>query len=173
MLGVSIDDPKPIRLDHILDHPASVGFPPEPPADANIPRRPGSHPRRGIRQPVPDREGDRTAVQRRRRGAGAGARRGGGIAIDNARLYEQSQARQAWIEATRDIATELLSGTDPATVFRLIADETLTLTDARGCTWWRFLSTTTCRRRGRPNWWSPRDGRRGYAPSRRQHRRYR
>ena len=27
-----------------------------------------------------------------------------GIAIDNARLYEQSQTRQAWIEATRDIA---------------------------------------------------------------------
>ena len=41
-----------------------------------------------------------------------------GIAIDNARLYEQSRARQSWIEATRDIATELLSGTDPATVFR-------------------------------------------------------
>jgi GAF domain-containing protein len=46
-----------------------------------------------------------------------------GIAIDNARLYERSKARQAWIEATRDIGTELLSGTDPARVFRLVADE--------------------------------------------------
>ncbi len=27
-------------------------------------------------------------------------------------------ARQSWIEATRDIATELLSGTEPVTVFR-------------------------------------------------------
>src|SRR4029079_19066846 len=44
-----------------------------------------------------------------------------GIAIDNARLYEQSKIRQSWIEATRDIGTELLSGTDPATVFRLLA----------------------------------------------------
>ena len=46
-----------------------------------------------------------------------------GIAIANARLYEQAKARQAWIEATRDIATELLSGTEPATVFRLVAEE--------------------------------------------------
>ncbi len=46
-----------------------------------------------------------------------------GIAIDNARLYEQSKTRQSWIEATRDIGTELLAGTDPATVFRLVADK--------------------------------------------------
>ena len=45
-----------------------------------------------------------------------------GIAIDNARLYEQSQRRQSWIEATRDIGTALLSGTEPAEVFRLIAE---------------------------------------------------
>jgi len=53
-----------------------------------------------------------------------------GIAITNARLYEQAKARQSWIEATRDIATELLSGTEPATVFRLIAEEALKLTAA-------------------------------------------
>jgi signal transduction histidine kinase len=53
-----------------------------------------------------------------------------GIAIDNARLYEQSQAREAWIESTRDIGTKLLSGAEPATVFRLIADESLKLTGA-------------------------------------------
>ncbi|BDX33522.1 hypothetical protein TUM20985_40690 [Mycobacterium antarcticum] len=53
-----------------------------------------------------------------------------GIAIDNARLYEQAQARRAWIEATRDIGTELLSGTDPSRVYRLIADEALKLTGA-------------------------------------------
>lgn len=53
-----------------------------------------------------------------------------GIAIDNARLYEQSQARLAWMRSTRDIATELLAGTDPAAVYRLIADEALKLTGA-------------------------------------------
>ena len=54
-----------------------------------------------------------------------------GIAIENARLYDQSRARQAWIEATRDIATQFLSGTDPAAVFRLVADEALKLSDAQ------------------------------------------
>ena len=53
-----------------------------------------------------------------------------GIAIDNARLYEKAKARQSWIEATRDIATELLSGTEPATVFRLVAEKALKLTGA-------------------------------------------
>ncbi|MFV3709955.1 histidine kinase, partial [Mycobacterium tuberculosis] len=48
----------------------------------------------------------------------------------NARLYQQAKARQSWIEATRDIATELLSGTEPATVFRLVAAEALKLTAA-------------------------------------------
>jgi signal transduction histidine kinase len=53
-----------------------------------------------------------------------------GIAIDNARLYEQSRERLTWIEATRDIATELLGGDEPARVFQLIADSALRLTQA-------------------------------------------
>jgi len=53
-----------------------------------------------------------------------------GIAIDNARLYEQSRERLAWIEATRDIATELLGGDEPARVFQLVADQSLRLTQA-------------------------------------------
>ena len=53
-----------------------------------------------------------------------------GIAIDNAALYEQSRERLAWIEATRDIATDLLGGQEPARVFQLIADSALRLTQA-------------------------------------------
>ena len=37
---------------------------------------------------------------------------------------------QAWIQAARGVSEELLSGTDPAGVFRLLAAETLRLTDA-------------------------------------------
>ncbi len=36
----------------------------------------------------------------------------------------------AWIAATRDIGTQLLAGTDPGMVFRLIAEEAVTLTGA-------------------------------------------
>ena len=131
VLGVLIDDPKPIRLDDIAQHPASVGFPPNHPpmrAFLGVPVR--------IRGEVFGNlyltekadgqlfsEDDEVLV-----GALAAA---AGIAIENARLYEQSRARQSWIEATRDIATELLSGADPAKVFRLIADEALKLTEAQ------------------------------------------
>ncbi len=53
-----------------------------------------------------------------------------GIAIENAALYEQSRERLAWIEATRDIATDLLGGQEPARAFQLIADSALRLTQA-------------------------------------------
>ena len=131
VLGVLIDDPKPIRLDDIAQHPASVGFPPNHPpmrAFLGVPVR--------IRDEVfgnlyltekangqPFSEDDEVLV-----GALAAA---AGIAIENARLYEQSRVRQSWIEATRDIATKLLSGADPATVFQLIAEEALKLAGAQ------------------------------------------
>jgi signal transduction histidine kinase len=131
VLGVLIDDPKPIRLDDIAQHPASVGFPPHHPpmrAFLGVPVR--------IRDQVfgnlyltekingqPFSEDDEVLVQALAAAAG--------IAIENARLYEQSKARQSWIEATRDIATNLLSGADPATVFQLIAEEALKLAEAQ------------------------------------------
>ena len=77
VLGVLSDEPKPIRLDNISHHAASVGFP------ANHPpmrRFSGcrTDPRRSVRQSVPGREGPGAAVQRRRRGPRAGAGRRGG-----------------------------------------------------------------------------------------------
>ena len=130
VLGVLIDEPKPIRLDHILQHPASVGFPPNHPpmrTFLGVPVRTRDEvfgnlylTEKADGQPFS--EDDEVLVQALAAAAG--------IAIDNARLYQQSRARQTWIEATRDIGTEMLSGTDPAKVFRLIADEALTLTNA-------------------------------------------
>lgn len=130
VLGVLIDEPKPIRLEDIRTHPASVGFPENHPpmrTFLGVPVR--------IRDEVfgnlyltekasgqPFSEDDEVLAQALAAAAG--------IAIDNARLYRQSQQRQAWIEATRDIGTALLSGTEPAHVFRQIAEEARSLTDA-------------------------------------------
>ncbi|OBI76188.1 GAF domain-containing sensor histidine kinase [Mycobacterium sp. E740] len=130
VLGVLMDDPKPIRLEDIRQHPASVGFPPNHPpmrTFLGVPLR--------IRDEVfgnlyltekadgrPFSEDDEILVE-----AFAAA---AGIAIENARLYEQSRARQSWIEATRDIANEMLSGAEPAAVFDLIALQALNLTGA-------------------------------------------
>jgi len=130
VLGVLIDEPTPIRLQNIHDHPSSVGFPPNHPpmrTFLGVPVR--------IRDEVygnlyltekasgqPFSDDDEVLAQALAAAAG--------IAIDNARLYEQARTRQSWIQATRDIATQLLSGIDPSQVFRLIADEALKLTGA-------------------------------------------
>jgi len=130
VLGMLIDDPQPIRLDDIAQHPAAVGFPPHHPpmrTFLGVPVR--------IRDEVfgnlyltekqngqPFSDDDEVLVEALAAAAG--------IAIDNARLYERSQASQSWIAATRDISTRLLAGTDPATVFRLIAEQAVTLTGA-------------------------------------------
>ena len=50
-----------------------------------------------------------------------------GTAVDNARLYESARTRQAWIEATRDIATEFLAGTDSDRVLAHVVDHARTL----------------------------------------------
>ncbi|GAB5897985.1 sensor histidine kinase [Mycolicibacterium mageritense] len=132
VLGVLIDDPKPIRLEDIRLHPASVGFPPNHPpmrTFLGVPVRTrdkvfGNLYLTEKTNGQPFSEDDEVLAQALAAAAG--------IAVDNARLYEQSRARQAWIAATRDIGTELLSGTDPGTVFRLVADEALKLTGADG-----------------------------------------
>jgi len=130
VLGVLIDHPVPIRLDNIRDHPASVGFPAHhPPMSTFL----------GVPVRIRDQVFGNLYLSEKKSGQPFSAddeilaqalAAAAGIAIENARLYEQSQARQAWIAATGDIATELLSGADPARVFQLIADETVKLAEA-------------------------------------------
>lgn len=130
IIGLLIDEPKPLRLDDLSKHPASVGFPPNHPpmrTFLGVPVRVRDESfgtlyltNKTNGQPFSD--DDEVLVQALAAAAG--------IAIANAGLYQQAKARQSWIEATRDIATELLSGTEPATVFRLVAEEALKLTAA-------------------------------------------
>lgn len=130
VVGLLIDDPHPLRLDDLSEHPSSVGFPPFHPPMRTFLGVPV-----GVRGEVvgnlyltekangqPFSEDDEVLVQALAAAAG--------IAIANARLYTQAKARQSWIESTRDIATELLSGTDPTTAFRRIAEEASILTGA-------------------------------------------
>jgi len=132
VLGVLLDDPKSIRLDEISNHPASVGFPPNhPPMHTflGVPVR--------IRDEIygnlyltekangqPFTDDDEVLVEALAAAAG--------IAIDNARLYQHAQSRRAWIESTRDIATQLLAGDEPTEVLRRVAVEVLQLAAADG-----------------------------------------
>ncbi|WP_330253940.1 GAF domain-containing protein [Nocardia sp. NBC_00565] len=128
VLGEVFSQPKPLRLDELSKHPASVGFPAHhPPMHTflGVPVR--------IRNEVfgslyltekangqPFTEDDDVLVQALAAAAG--------IAVDNARLYESARTRQAWIEATRDIATEFLAGTEPDLVLAHVVDHARTLT---------------------------------------------
>ncbi|MEV0063189.1 GAF domain-containing protein [Nocardia sp. NPDC050718] len=133
VLGLLIAEPKPIRLTNLSDHPSSVGFP-----DRHPPMR------TFLGVPVQVRgevfgnlyltekadgleftEDDEVVVQALAAAAG--------IAIENARLYEQSRIRQQWLEAIRDVATELLAGSPSEDVLELIAERGRSLTNS-ACT---------------------------------------
>ncbi|MFI7665587.1 GAF domain-containing protein [Nocardia sp. NPDC049526] len=130
VLGLLFEQPKPIRLPDLAKHPSSVGFPAH---------HPPMHTFLGVPVKVRDEifgnlyltekaggheftEDDEVVV----RALAAAA----GIAIANARLYEQSQIRQQWLEANRDVATELLAGGEPNEVLELVTDRALQLTQS-------------------------------------------
>lgn len=131
VLGLLFSQPKPIRLENLADHPVSVGFPEHHPpmrTFLGVPVR--------IRDEVFGNlylteksggqhftEDDEVIVQALAAAAGT--------AIDNARLYESSRARQAWIEATRDIATAFLAGTDADTVLAQLVAHARSLTQSQ------------------------------------------
>lgn len=125
-----VNDPRPLRLDNIADHPASVGFPPHhPPMRTFL----------GVPILIRDEVYGNLYVAEKADGqlfsqddevllqALAAV---AGTAIANARLYQQATARQSWIESTRDIATDLLSGAEPDTAFRRVTEQALKLTAA-------------------------------------------
>lgn len=130
VLGVLFDHPDVIRLSNLSQHPGSVGFPPRHPPMTSflgVPIR--------IREEIfgnlyltekrsgTDFTADDEVVTRALAAAAA-------IAIENARLYEESRSRQTWIEAMRDVGSELLSGGDLDDALRMVARKALHLTDA-------------------------------------------
>ncbi|MET0863003.1 MAG: GAF domain-containing protein [Nakamurella sp.] len=130
VLGVVIEQAKPLRLEDLSQHPMSVGFPP-------------NHPPMRTFLGVPVRARDevfgRLYLTEKNNGedfnaddeivvqALAGA---AGVAIDNARLYEAARRRQHWLEATGEVTAELLAGTDAREALHLIAHRALELTRA-------------------------------------------
>lgn len=130
LLGLLIAQPKPLRLDDLAQHVASSGFP-------------AHHPPMRTFLGVPVRvrgevfgnlyltekanaqaftEDDEVMV----RALAAAA----GIAVDNARLFEEARLRQQWQQATSEIRAELLAAADPDEVLHLIARRALTLAGA-------------------------------------------
>ncbi|MBJ8341887.1 GAF domain-containing sensor histidine kinase [Antrihabitans sp. YC3-6] len=130
VLGQLIEQPEPLRLGDLAQHPASVGFPANHPpmrTFLGVPVRVHAEVFGNLYLTEKADGHSFTAEDELLVEALAAA---AGIAIENARLYERARTRESWIEATRDIATALLAGAEPPSVFRLITEKAKTLTDA-------------------------------------------
>lgn len=130
ILGVLIDEATPLRLHRISDHPRSVGFP------ANHPPM-----RTFLGAPVESRGrvfGNLYLTEKRGDGdfdaddeeALVVLARQAGVAIANARLYEQARSRERRLEAVREITTAILEGADAEPVVQLVADRARELAGA-------------------------------------------
>ncbi|MBB4711478.1 signal transduction histidine kinase [Streptomyces luteogriseus] len=130
ILGLLIKEPEPLRLADLGRHAASVGFPEgHPPMTTFL----GAPVR--VRDQVfgnlylTDKRGgaqfdDEDEAVLRTLAAAAG------VAIDNARLYDETRRRERWLAASSELTRSLLSGTDPAQVLRQVAATVRTLSDA-------------------------------------------
>jgi two-component system, NarL family, sensor histidine kinase DevS len=128
LLGLLINEPRPLRLADIADHPSSAGFPPgHPPMRSFL----GAPIR--IRGEV---YGNLYLTEKAGRGqfdtedeavivALAAA---AGVAIENARLYEEARRQQRWISAIADVTRRLLSGAEVADALTLITEKALEMT---------------------------------------------
>jgi signal transduction histidine kinase len=130
LLGLLIDDPRPLRLADIATHPASSGFP-------------GGHPpmRGFLGVPVRIRDevfGNLYLTNKRGGGdfteddeavliaLGAAA----AVAVENSRLYEAARRQQRWIQASAEVTTRLLSGSEPGEVLAGITRQARELSGA-------------------------------------------
>ncbi|GGL08162.1 histidine kinase [Sphaerisporangium melleum] len=121
LLGLLIKEPQTLRLSHISRHPESYGFPP-------------GHPPMGSFLGVPIRVREEVfgnLYLTEKRGGGefdeddeaivVALATAAGVAIENARLYEDTRRRESWLEASSEITTRLLSGAEPQEVLTLMA----------------------------------------------------
>ncbi|MET8565142.1 GAF domain-containing sensor histidine kinase [Streptomyces flaveolus] len=116
ILGLLIRHPEPLRLANLADHPASAGFPNGHPPMASFlgaPIRVRNQVFGNLyltnKQSGAEFDGDDEAVLRTLAAAA-------GVAIDNARLYDDAHRRQRWLAASNELTRSLLSGAEPAAV---------------------------------------------------------
>ncbi|MDQ6648867.1 MAG: GAF domain-containing protein [Actinomycetota bacterium] len=130
VLGLLINEPRAIRLTDLADHPSSFGFPAE---------HPPMHTFLGVPISVKG-EAFGNLYLTEKRGGGEFTKAdeqvvlaiaaAAGLAVHNARLYEQVGRRQEWLEAAGAITTRLLAGAAAADVFADIVERARELADA-------------------------------------------
>jgi signal transduction histidine kinase len=123
LLGELITNPEPLRLGDISRHPRSYGFPAgHPPMKSFL----------GVPVRIRDEVFGNLYLTEKRDGAEfdeedeavvIALAAAAGVAIENARLYDEARRQQAWLRATADSTQRLLSGADPAEVLALVTEQ--------------------------------------------------
>ncbi|WP_262701279.1 MULTISPECIES: sensor histidine kinase [Streptomyces] len=122
LLGELIRHPQPLRLADLSEHPAAYGLPPNhPPMRSFL----------GVPIRVRDEVFGNLYLTEKRGGKEFDGQDetvlstlavAAGVAIENARLYEEAQHRQRWLEANAEVTHSLLSGVDETRVLELIVE---------------------------------------------------
>ncbi|MFF4572456.1 GAF domain-containing protein [Streptomyces sp. NPDC001410] len=128
ILGELIRHPEPLRLAKLSAHSASYGFPPNhPPMSSFL----------GVPIRVRDQVFGNLYLTEKRGGAEFDEEDesvlstlavAAGVAIDNARLYEDSRLRERWLRANAEITHSLLSGSGRSEALNLIAERAREIT---------------------------------------------
>jgi signal transduction histidine kinase len=121
LLGELIRDPKPLRIADISTHPASIGFPKNHPPMTSLLGAPVVC--RGTvlgNIYLTDKRGAEVFDEEDERAIGVLAAQAG-VAVWNARLYEETKRRERWLDAVREIATAILSGAGSDEALHLVA----------------------------------------------------
>jgi signal transduction histidine kinase len=130
VLGLLIDDPRPVRMPDITRHPQSYGFPPNhPPMHSflGVPIRIRDQvfgnlylaEKRGADEFTDDDEAIVVALA-----AAAG------VTIENARLYEVASRRERWLSAASEITNMLLGKVERTAALRLVAERARQVAEA-------------------------------------------
>ncbi|NXY93021.1 GAF domain-containing protein [Streptomyces sp. BR123] len=130
ILGELIRNPQPLRLSEISEHPASYGFPAH---------HPPMHSFLGVPVRVRDAVFGNLYLTEKRGGADFDEEDeallstlaiAAGIAIDNARLFEEVRLRERWLAANSEITSALLSGASEDEVLEGMLERAKDMTSA-------------------------------------------
>jgi signal transduction histidine kinase len=134
VLGLLIHEPRPVRINNIGDHPQSVGFPANHPPMRSFLGAPVKAMGRvfGNVYLAEKRSGEEFSQEDEEALVVLATQ--AGAAIANASLYEEVHSRERWLDALRDITTQVLAGTREGSLLESIAEHARDLAGADSAT---------------------------------------
>ena len=133
VLGMLIEDPRPIRLHDLSKHPSATGFPANHPPMVSflgVPVRVRDVAFGNLYLTQKEGGGDFTPEDQELAVALAAA---AGVAIENARLFDEARRRGTWLEACADMARDLLRSFDDEGESGLDAVAHRAMTESAAC----------------------------------------